>query len=225
MKRTLITLTAGQSSYNNMVPLLLEYLPASSVSHCGLLDDLLQSEIQQRYGAVDDEKRLTVDLSDGSEMPLSAARLQKDLQQRIDLLEAEGYEIILLLNCESLRELSSRTAILLDPERFIPTLVNAIVNDRQVGIMLPRDEAVYRNAGKWKNLTHSPCFAVANPKASGQGSLIDAAISLQEQGAEVLLLDSNGYQKKDSELLQRLLGIPVLLPNALVVKLAAELLL
>lgn len=225
MKRTLITLTPGQSSHCDFVPLLLEYLPAERIAHCGLLDGLTQSEIQQQYGAVDNENVLCVTLSDGSPLRLSAASIARDLQQRINKLEEEGVEIILLLNSEKIGGLSSRTSILLDPDRIVPPLVKAIVDNHQVGILLPKDDLAYRDAGKWKHLTHPPCYAVASPESSGQDLLIDAAISLQEQGADVVLLDSTGYQRRHRDFLQRLLGIPVLLPNMLVVKLAAELLL
>lgn len=225
MKRTLITLTPGQSSHCDFVPLLLEYLPAERIAHSGLLDGLTQSEIQQRYCAVDNEKELSVMISDGSPLRLSAARVARDLQQRINQLEEEGVEIILLLNCEKLSDLSSRTAILLDPDRIVPPLVKAIVDDHQVGILLPENDLAHRDAGKWKHLTHPPCYAVASPQSSGQDLLIDAAISLQEQGADVVLLDSTGYQRQHRDFLQRLLGIPVLLPNMLVVRLAAELML
>ena len=55
-------------------------------------------------------------------------------------------------------------------------------------------------------------------------TLIDAALQLQEQGADVVVLDSPGYHQRHRDCLQQLLGIPVLLSHVLLAKMAAELL-
>ncbi|ROR06825.1 AroM family protein [Erwinia sp. JUb26] len=225
MNNTLVTLTPGQSTNSDIVPLLLEHLPADRIVHSGLLDGLTLAQIEQLYGAVAAENVMAIRLNDGSQLLLSAACIERGLQQRIDRLEEAGYEIILLLSSEKFSGLTTRHATLLEPDRIVPPLVEAIVEGHQVGIMLPQDGLKDRLAGKWKNLSHPPCFAVASPEHSDEDLLIDAALSLQEQGADVVVLDSIGYQQRHRDFLQKLLGIPVLLPNVLVARLAAELLL
>ncbi len=225
MNNTLVTLTPGQSTNSDIVPLLLEHLPADRIVHSGLLDGLTLAQIEQLYGAVAAENVMAIRLNDGSQLLLSAACIERGLQQRIDRLEESGYEIILLLSSEKFSGLTTRHATLLEPDRIVPPLVEAIVEGHQVGIMLPQDGLKDRLAGKWKNLSHPPCFAFASPEHSDEDLLIDAALSLQEQGADVVVLDSIGYQQRHRDFLQKLLGIPVLLPNVLVARLAAELLL
>ncbi len=225
MNNTLIVLTPGQSTNSDMVPLLLEHLPAERVVYSGLLDGLPLVQIVQQYSAVAGEYVIPVNLNDGSKRMLSAARIKRGLQQRIDMLEDAGYELILLLSSEKFSGLTARRATLLEPERIVPPLVEAIVEGHHVGIMLSQDGAKEQRVGKWKNLSHPPCFAVASPENSDENRLIDAALSLQEQGADVVVLDSMGYQRRHRDFLQKLLGIPVLLPNVLVARLAAELLL
>lgn len=65
---------------------------------------------------------------------------------------------------------------------------------------------------------------MASPYRADDDQLIDAALSLQEQGADVVVLDCLGYHQRHRDFLQALLGIPVVLSNVLVAKLAAELL-
>lgn len=225
MNNTLVTLTPGQSTNSDIVPLLLEHLPADRIVHSGLLDGLTPEQIEQQYGAVAAENVMSIHLNDGSKLLLSAACIERGLQQRIAQLERSGYEIILLLSSEKFSGLTTRHATLLEPDRIVPPLVEAIVEGHQVGIMLPQDGLKERLAGKWKNLSYPPCFAVASPEHPDEERLIDAALSLQEQGADVVVLDSIGYQQRHRDFLQKLLGIPVLLPNVLVARLAAELLL
>ncbi|MEJ4042831.1 AroM family protein [Erwinia sp. SLM-02] len=224
MKNTLVTLTPGQSANSDIVPLLLEHLPAERIVHSGLLDGLSLPQIEQQYGPVAAENVIVVTLNNGSQLQLSAVCIERGLQQRIDQLEQSGYEIILLLSSEKFSALTTQHATLLEPDRIVPPLVEAIVEGHQVGILLPQD-GMKERAGKWKNLSHPPCFAFASPEHQGEELLIDAALSLQEQGADVVVLDSIGYQQRHRDFLQKLLGIPVLLPNVLVARLAAELLL
>lgn len=225
MKNTLVTLTHGQSANSDIVPLLLEHLPAERIVHSGLLDGLTLAQIDEQYGAVAAENVISVTLNDGSKLTLSSVCIERGLQQRIDQLERSGYEIILLLSSEKFSGLTTQHATLLEPDRIVPPLVEAIVEGHQVGIMLPQDGLKDRLVGKWKNLSHPPCYAVASPEHPDEEELIDAALSLQEQGADVVVLDSIGYQQRHRDFLQKLLGIPVLLPNVLVARLAAELLL
>ena len=73
-------------------------------------------------------------------------------------------------------------------------------------------------------LSNLPYYALANPNIDTDQHLISAGSSLQEQGADVLVLDSLSYHQRHRDLLQKALDIPVLLSNVLVARLAAELL-
>ncbi|RWR00619.1 hypothetical protein ED28_17305 [[Pantoea] beijingensis] len=224
MKHTLVTLTIGATPRNDILPLLLEYMTEEQIAHAALLEGLTATEIERQYAAEHHEKVLISHLPDGSQVLLSVAKVEAGLQRKIVELEAEGVETILLLCSNELSTLHARRAVLLEPDRLIPPLVKSIVEGHQVGIVVPMIEQIKQQSIKWKSLSRTPCFAVANPYHEDNDGLIDAALSLQEQGADVVVLDSLGYQQRHSDLLQKLLGIPVLLSNMLLVKLAAELL-
>ncbi len=224
MNPSLVTLTIGQSPRTDIMPLLLEYLPEEQIAHSGLLDGLTPGQIAEQYAPSDGEKVLVSRLTDGSQVTLAASKVERGLQKRILQLEDEGVSTILLLCTGEFGKLYASEAILLEPDRIIPPLIEAIVDGHQVGIVVPVAEQIQEQANKWKNLTQPPCFAVASPYLASDETLIDAALSLQEQGADVVVLDCIGYHQRHRDFLQKLLGIPVLLSNVLVAKLAAELL-
>ncbi len=222
-KQTLATLTLGQAPRRDLHPLLLEHLPEESIAHFGLLDGLSTAEIEHRYAPKPGEKVAMTHMEDGSYVVLSAARVEAALQQLIGQLESQGFETILLLCSGEYKNLVAESAVLLEPYTILPPLVNAITGGHQVGIVVAREEYLGEQAYKWQSLSSKPHYVVANPWQSTDRELMDAALLLQEQGADVVVLDCLGFHQRHRDFLQKMLGIPVLLSNTLMAKLAAEL--
>ncbi|WP_459176717.1 AroM family protein [Ewingella americana] len=223
MMTSFATLTIGQAPRSDIMPLLMEYLPEESVTHIGLLDAMTAEEIELRYSPEEGEPVLVSRLLDGTQIALGSRSVEQGLQEKIDWLEALGCETILLLCTGVFESLRAQNAMLLEPDRIIPPLIRAIVGTHQVGIVVPIESQIAEQAIKWSKLPKAPCFAVASPYLADEAKLTAAALSLEEQGAQVVVLDCIGYHRQHSDLLQSKLGIPVLLSNVLVAKLAAEL--
>lgn len=220
MKKPLITLTPGQTLPHASLTLQ-AYLPEQQIAHAGLLDGLSAEEIDHHYAPVSDEKIQLAGLRNGTLVPLSAARIEMGMQKRVLELEDEGYEIILLLCSGNIGRLQTRQAVVLESDRLVPPLIAAIVSDHQVGIVVAAEHHQLMN--KWSRLSKPPYFAVASPWLADNETLLDAALLLQEQGVDVVVLDAPGYHPRQRDLLQKLLGIPVLLSSMLMVQLATEL--
>nr|CBX79773.1 Protein aroM [Erwinia amylovora ATCC BAA-2158] len=222
---TLVTLTIGQSPRSDILPLLLQYLPAEKIAHAGLLDGLNRQQIAHQFGAHDGDKVLVSRLSDGSQVLLASDKVENGLRKRILQLEDRGFETILLLCTGEFGRLYTNRALLLEPDRMIPPLIAAMVGEHDVGIVVPVAGQIQQQAGKWKNLPRPPCFAVASPYLSSDEALLDAGRSLQDRGADVVVLDCFGYHCQHRDMLSRQLAIPILLSGEIVARLAAELLL
>ncbi|KAA8726256.1 AroM family protein [Ewingella americana] len=223
MMTSFATLTIGQAPRSDIMPLLMEYLPEESVTHVGLLDGLTSEQIEQRFSPEEGEPLLVSRLLDGTQVTLGSWHVERGLQEKVNWLEELGCETILLLCTGEFHGLKAQTAMLLEPDRIIPPLVGAIVGTHQVGIVVPVEEQIEEQANKWRKLSKKPCFAVASPYLADEAKLTEAALALEEQGAQVVVLDCIGYHRHHGDLLQSKLGIPVLLSNVLVAKLAAEL--
>lgn len=223
MMTSFATLTIGQAPRSDIMPLLMAYLPAKSVTHVGLLDGLSTEQIEQRYAPAEGDAVLVTRLLDGSQVSLAASRVERGLQEKIDLLEELGCMTILLLCTGEFNHLHANNALLLEPDRIIPPLISSIIGLHRAGIVVPVESQVVEQANKWRKLAKAPCFAVASPYISDDQALTEAAMRLAEQGAEVVLLDCIGYNRHHAEVLKKHLNIPVLLSNVLMAKLAAEL--
>ncbi|WP_129992103.1 MULTISPECIES: AroM family protein [unclassified Rahnella] len=217
------TLTIGQAPRSDIMPLLMAHLPAGSVTHVGLLDGLSTEQIEQRYAAVEGEAVLVTRLLDGSQVTMAAHRVERGLQEKIDVMEALGCMTILLLCTGQFHHLQANNALLLEPDRIIPPLIGSMVGQHRTGIVVPVESQVVEQADKWRKLAKSPCFAVASPYLSDDQELKEAAMCLAEQGAEVVVLDCIGFNRHHVDVLKKHLNIPVLLSNVLMAKLAAEL--
>lgn len=224
MTQTLVILTIAHTPGYDIMPLLRECLPEEQLTFINLLEGLSHAEIGEKYAPRHGEKAQVVRLADGTQMSLAISQVERGLQRLIDQLETRGVENILLLGCAELVGLQARSALLLEPDRLIPPLINAMVGHHQVGIIVSADELLRQQAGKWRDLHQPACFAFADPAGSDNQALLDAGLLLLEQGADVIVLDSPGFHSRHGDFLQQLLGIPVLLSWRPLVKMAAELL-
>lgn len=223
MNASFATLTIGQAPRSDIMPLLATYLPLEQMMHVGLLDGMSEQQIAARYCPQAGEKVLVSRLLNGAQVRLSAQQVEQELQLKITELEAMGCDVIMLLCTGEFGHLRTATALLLEPDRIVPPLISAIVGEHRVGIVVPVKEQIQEQASKWQLLATPPCFAVASPYLADKATLAQAAQSLLQQGAEVVVLDCIGYHQQQRDFLLTKLKIPVLLSNVLVAKLAAEL--
>lgn len=178
----------------------------------------------ETYGVAPGDDSLPTLLSDGKMATVSRQKIERDLQAVIEVLDNQGYDVILLMSTAPVSGLVARNAILLEPMRIIPPLVASIVDGHQVGVIVPIPELLENQSHKWRGLVNTPLLAVANPFWDSETKLIAAGRDLLERGADVLMLDCLGFHQRHRDLLQKTLDVPVLLSNVLVARLASELL-
>ena len=95
MTISLVTLTIGQSPRSDILPLLLEHLPADQVAHAGLLDGLTLTDVEQQYAPAPGETVLVSRMISGEQVRLSGPKVEQGLQRKINALEEQGYDTIL----------------------------------------------------------------------------------------------------------------------------------
>lgn len=225
MAKSLVTLTIGQSPRSDILPLLRQHLPDALTDHAGLLDGLSAADIAARFAPAAGDAVLVSRLQSGEQVRLSAPQVEQGLQRKISALEQMGYDAILLLCTGEFSQLHTRRALLLEPDRIIPPLICAMVQQQQrVGIVVPIGEQIVEQAAKWQRLPSPPVYAVASPYQGDEATFADAAERLKAQGAALVVLDCIGYHQQHRAWLQQRLDVPVLLSSQLVARLAAELL-
>jgi protein AroM len=222
-KRTLGTLTIGQAPRPDVVPIIDAHVPASVRRvHRGVLDGLSHAEITARYEAEAGEPALVTRLQDGGVVELSRHRMQDGVQSSLTALEAEGCDVILLLCTGTFDGLRCDKAWLVEPDHIIPGMVAGLIEQRQLGIIVPIAGQTLSEAGKWQALARVPIFATASPYTSPPEAVGDAGATLKSRGARAILLDCIGFTERHRAALAGL-DMPVILSNAVVAKAVGEL--
>ena len=224
MKATLAILTIGVVPVSEVLPLLTEHVSEQQITHLSLLGKMSREEVMEDYAVEAGEDPLATLLSDGKLAHVSRQKIERSLQGVIEVLDNQGYDVILLMSTAPIKGLTARNAILLEPMRIIPPLVASIVDGHQVGVIVPIEELMDNQEAKWHVLEKVPLYALTNPFWDSEAKLIAAGQELIDRGADVLMLDCLGFHQRHRDLLQKALDVPVLLSNVLMARLASELL-
>lgn len=214
--RKIGTLTIGQAPRSDITPILDNALPDHvTCLHAGVLDGLDDAAIAARFPVGIGEAVLTSRLLDGRAVVMGKTAVGIAVQQKISELAAAGCEMVVLLCTGEFHGLQGDGAWLIEPDRILPPTLNALVGDRQAGILVPLASQIASELEKWKGAAKKPVFAVASPYTATEEEIADAARSLSEQGAEIILTDCMGYTGWHQAICARHVDQPVVLSNQL----------
>ncbi|WP_109336739.1 AroM family protein [Salmonella enterica] len=224
MSASLAILTIGVVPMSEVLPLLTEYIDEQHITHHSLLGKMSREDVMADYAVeLGDDLLLTL-LNDNQIAHVSRQKVERDLQSVVEVLDNQGYDVIILMSTAAIKSTAARNSILLEPLRIIPPLVASIVDGHQVGAIVPVAELLAAQEKKWQVLQMPPVYSLANPVHGSEQQLIDAGQALLDQGADVIMLDCLGFHQRHRDILQQALDVPVLLSNVLIARLASELL-
>ncbi|EDH3446646.1 AroM protein, partial [Salmonella enterica] len=189
-----------------------------------LLGKMSREDVMADYAVEPGDDPLLTLLNDNQIAHVSRQKVERDLQSVVEVLDNQGYDVIILMSTAAIKSMAARNSILLEPLRIIPPLVASIVDGHQVGVIVPVAELLAAQEKKWQVLQMPPVYSLANPVHGSEQQLIDAGQALLDQGADVIMLDCLGFHQRHRDILQQALDVPVLLSNVLIARLASELL-
>lgn len=224
MSASLAILTIGVVPMSEVLPLLTEYIDEQHITHHSLLGKMSREDVMADYAVEPGDDPLLTLLNDNQIAHVSRQKVERDLQSVVEVLDNQGYDVIILMSTAAIKSMAARNSILLEPLRIIPPLVASIVDGHQVGVIVPVAELLAARRKKWQVLQMPPVYSLANPVHGSEQQLIDAGQALLDQGADVIMLDCLGFHQRHRDILQQALDVPVLLSNVLIARLASELL-
>ncbi|MDJ6356066.1 AroM family protein [Salmonella enterica] len=224
MSASLAILTIGVVPMSEVLPLLTEYIDEQHITHHSLLGKMSREDVMADYAVEPGDDPLLTLLNDNQIAHVSRQKVERDLQSVVEVLDNQGYDVIILMSTATIKSMAARNSILLEPLRIIPPLVASIVDGHQVGVIVPVAELLAAQEKKWQVLQMPPVYSLANPVHGSEQQLIDAGQALLDQGADVIMLDCLGFHQRHRDILQQALDVPVLLSNVLIARLASELL-
>ncbi|EAM1507595.1 AroM family protein [Salmonella enterica subsp. enterica] len=224
MSASLAILTIGVVPMSEVLPLLTEYIDEQHITHHSLLGKMSREDVMADYAVEPGDDPLLTLLNDNQIAHVSRQKVERDLQSVVEVLDNQGYDVIILMSTAAIKSMAARNSILLEPLRIIPPLVASIVDGHQVGVIVPVAELLAAQEKKWQVLQMPPVYSLANPVHGSEQQLIEAGQALLDQGADVIMLDCLGFHQRHRDILQQALDVPVLLSNVLIARLASELL-
>ncbi|AGU65383.1 AroM family protein [Salmonella enterica] len=224
MSASLAILTIGVVPMSEVLPLLTEYIDEQHITHHSLQGKMSREDVMADYAVEPGDDPLLTLLNDNQIAHVSRQKVERDLQSVVEVLDNQGYDVIILMSTAAIKSMAARNSILLEPLRIIPPLVASIVDGHQVGVIVPVAELLAAQEKKWQVLQMPPVYSLANPVHGSEQQLIDAGQALLDQGADVIMLDCLGFHQRHRDILQQALDVPVLLSNVLIARLASELL-
>ncbi|MCG8709018.1 AroM family protein [Brenneria sp. 4F2] len=218
------TLTIGQAPRADITPILESLLPVGTrCIHAGVLDVLDKAAIDRQFAPRPDDAVLTSRLLDGSAVILGKTAVHQAVQQKLNQLEQQGCSLIILLCTGEFHGLSCRQAWLIEPDRLVPPVAATLIDQRQAGILVPLEKQIASEGKKWRHVQRPPVYAAVSPYDGSRDELLQAALSLKAQQADVIIMDCMGYTEWHRQQVIEATGLPVLLSNALIARLVAGL--
>jgi len=223
MMKKLGVVTIGQAPRSDVAPILQKYIGGrAELIQVGVLDGFSREEIAETLSPGPHEYVLTSRLLTGEPVTMSREKITPILQEKIWALEHAGCRQILLLCTGVFPSLTTRTALLIEPDRVIASTVAAIVGKRRLGVVVPLEEQKAILAEKWDRFGIAPVFAAASPYHMTRETFQQAARELMRQRADLILLDCMGYGEECKAIAEEATGLPVILSNALIAKIVSE---
>lgn len=178
MSASLAILTIGVVPMSEVLPLLTEYIDEQHITHHSLLGKMSREDVMADYAVEPGDDPLLTLLNDNQIAHVSRQKVERDLQSVVEVLDNQGYDVIILMSTAAIKSMAARNSILLEPLRIIPPLVASIVDGHQVGVIVPVAELLAAQEKKWQVLQMPPVYSLANPVHGSEQQLIDAGQAL-----------------------------------------------
>ncbi|USG66240.1 AroM family protein [Brevibacillus ruminantium] len=214
------TITIGQSPRVDVTPEMLPYLGDVTVVEKGALDGMGPDELAA-IAPKPGENVLVSRLRDGSQVTMSKQAVLDLMQMRIDELEQEGVEAILLLCTGHFPPFRCQT-LLLEPDRILNHAVRGLLSTGRLGVINPVPEQRGASLEKWERDGLEVFIAAGSPYLPGD-QIEQAARSLKQHDVDLIVLDCIGYTEAMKQTVQAVTGKPVILSRTMVARVLGEL--
>jgi protein AroM len=205
--------TIGQSPRDDVVASMFGTTSPSDFVESGALDALDHEQITA-LAPHPGEQPLVTRLRDGSEVIIGKKQVLPLMELAVSRLETEGCDTICVL-CTGEFPRLGRSALVIYPDRLVSHVVEALLPDGMLGVVMPHEGQRDGMLAKWTTATRTVVTAVASPY-SASDQIATEVRRLVEAGAEAIVLDCMGFDRRMLAEARSATSQPVMLSNALV---------
>ena len=221
MVRKIGAITIGQSPRVDVMPDLEPLLTGVEIIQRGALDGMTREELQA-IEPQGDAYVLVTRLRDGSSVRIAEKYILPRIQKHIDELCAQGVDGILMLCTGEFPAFSCRKPLLY-PQVLLQHFMAGVMGEQVLGVLSPDQSQLVQSEKRWHaNGVKEVLVRAASPYGPVD-QVIEKAVQLKEDGAQLLVLDCIGYTQAMKDVIRERTGIPVILGRTVAARAAAEL--
>lgn len=217
-------ITVGQAPRSDVVPDMAAMLGSDvEIVEAGALDGLSREEMTALEPEGDDEIIVTR-LADGGFVFVGKTKMIPRIEAKIAMLEDRGTALNVLLCTGEFPKLRARRPFL-EPQQLLLGLLRAMVFPGRLGVLTPSARHVEQSTARWRACGFDAHVAPLSPYEEHDPAAVRrAAEALRAGNAGLVVMDCIGFRRKTRDEVAALTGVPTLLANLLVARVAAELL-
>ena len=217
-------ITVGQSPRTDVVPDMAVILGGDvDIIEAGALDGLSRAQIDA-LAPVGDDEILVTRLTDGSSVFVGKTHVIPLIERRIAALEDRGVTLNALLCTGAFPKLAARRP-LLEPQQLLLGLLRAMTFPGRLGVLTPSERHVPQTEARWRESGFDAVVAPLSPyEEEDPAAVRRAADALRVGGVGLIVMDCIGFRRKTRDEIAHLTGVPALVANLLVARVATELL-
>ena len=218
--------TIAQSPRDDVVPFMLEHLPQDiEIFQAGCLDNLSRPEIDA-LGPDEGEVGIVAKLKEGGSTLLSHTKIMPRMQVCVDnLIEQHKVDVIVILCGADWSDIKANKPVV-NPGRLFPGVISALAHGRRLGIIKPSAGQIESEQRRYKALGIEAVVTAASPY-EGEARLElarQAAEELKQADCDLIWMTCIGMDSAMRAEVSRITGKPTVLANALLARVASELL-
>lgn len=222
MTKTVGAVTIGQSGRGDIIPEMSE-ISGKGIEfvEAGGLDGFSLYQVEQ-LKPMEGEHTLITRLKDGRAVKVATGRIIPLVQACIDKLTRQGIDLLTIL-CTGQFPPFDTSRLIIYPSRLLHYTVGALSPLKKLGIIVPLPEQIESARERWRLHGQEVVIQSASPYGDVE-RLREAAQHLSALGAELIILDCMGFDRRMKQIALEEANKPVLLPRSLLAQLIGELL-
>ena len=220
MKTTVGAITIGQAPRVDLVPEIVEMTGGNiSFVEKGALDDLTPEEIEE-LSPKRDEPTLVTRLKDGTQVIVGKKRIEEKVQEKIDLLETEEVDFVVLLCSGSFKNIKSNVPLLFPNGLLLGTL-SSLTLPNYLGFLVPSKTQVPSATKEFESVGFSPVGLGASPYSNSE-EVWKAAERLRDKNVDLIVLHCFGYTGQMKREVSEIAEKPVVLVRSVLARFLSE---
>lgn len=215
MKKT-VFITIGEAPRNDIADSFDFFFKDNpQVSQDGVLNGLSVAEAEEQLAPKGNEEIVVSTFCNGQGIQMSKRKVETKLQQKIEQLENQGVEVIVIFCTAEFHNLKTKKAVLVEPERILLPYIQQKFADQKLGVILPLADQLVPAKQKWQTNQLNPVFTDASPYDFSEEQFTKAGELLKEAKVDTIILDCMGYSRYMREFINKVTQLPVFQSNEL----------